>query len=94
MLPNASNWKERETANNDRELHRQTHKIILRDDTDRIENEASNNSSITLCFRCHGNMFGEPLPSTEWRDTLNLSTIGGIHLQTNRSMGGIYKFCR
>jgi hypothetical protein len=40
-------------------------------DTDRIENDASNNSSIIARIRCRGNVFTEPLPSTEGRDKLS-----------------------
>jgi hypothetical protein len=42
-------------------------------DTDRIEYDAPNNSSVVACFRCRGNVFTEPLPSNEreidWRHT-------------------------
>jgi hypothetical protein len=36
---------------------------------DSIENYGSNNSSIVVCIRCHGNAFTEPLLSTDRRDT-------------------------
>jgi cytochrome c553 len=42
---------------------------ILRYDADRIENDASNNSSIVTCIRCHGNMSTEKLPSNDKGDT-------------------------
>jgi cytochrome c553 len=34
---------------------------------DRIDNDASNNSSIVVCIRCHGNVSAEPLPNNEMR---------------------------
>jgi hypothetical protein len=34
-------------------------------DTNRIENDASNNSSIVACIHCHGNVSTEPLPSND-----------------------------
>jgi hypothetical protein len=41
---------------------------MLSYDTNRIENDALNNSSIVACIPCRRNVFNEPLPSTEWRD--------------------------
>jgi hypothetical protein len=44
-------------------------------DTDRIENDASNSSSIVACIRCRGNGVAAPLPSNDreggytWRQT-------------------------
>jgi predicted metalloprotease len=38
---------------------------------DRIENEASNNSSLVACIHCRRNVFTETLTSTEWRDKIN-----------------------
>jgi hypothetical protein len=38
---------------------------LLRYDTDRIENDASNNFSSVSCIRCHGNVSTEPLPSDD-----------------------------
>jgi hypothetical protein len=37
----------------------------LSQDTNRIENDPSNNSSVVPCVRCRGSMFTEPLPSNE-----------------------------
>jgi hypothetical protein len=37
-----------------------------------------------VCIHCRGNVFTEPLPSND----------GGIHIQTHRLMGGIYKVLR
>jgi hypothetical protein len=37
-----------------------------------------------MCIRCHGNIFTEPLSSNE----------RGIHIQTDRRMGGIYEIRR
>jgi hypothetical protein len=52
-----------------------------------MENDASNNCSIVGCIHCHRNVFTEPLPSTEWRDTI----YRAIALQTHRLIGGIYE---
>jgi hypothetical protein len=38
-------------------------------DMDRTENEASNYSSVVACIRCGVNVFTEPLPSNDRRDT-------------------------
>jgi hypothetical protein len=46
---------------------------------DRIENDASNNTSIVACNLCRGNVFTEPLPSNG----------GGMHIQTHRLMAGV-----
>jgi hypothetical protein len=40
-------------------------------DTERIENDASNNSSIIPFISSHGNVYTEPLPNTEWKETFN-----------------------
>jgi hypothetical protein len=55
-------------------------KNLIAYETDRIENDASNNSfTVTdICYR--GNVFTRPLPSN------NLA----IHIQTKRLMGRIY----
>jgi hypothetical protein len=50
-----------------------------------MENDTSNNSPTVACIRCRGNVFTEPLPTTEWRDTLPsrcLATAEGSHIQT------------
>jgi hypothetical protein len=60
-----------------------TRKTLLRYDIDRTVN-ASNNSSIVACIRCRGNVFTEPLPSTDMVR----------HVQTHRLMGGIYELRR
>jgi hypothetical protein len=46
---------------------------------------ASNDSSIVTCIRCHENVFTEPLPSDErvmGLQSLCLAKIGDIHVQT------------
>jgi hypothetical protein len=53
-------------------------------DTDRIENDASNSSSIVACVFLAAVTF---LPSR------CIATIGGVHIQTHRLMGGIYEVC-
>jgi hypothetical protein len=57
---------------------------FLRYDTDCKWNDASNNSPITACIRCRGNVSTEPLPSNDM----------GIHIQTHKLKGEIYKVCR
>jgi hypothetical protein len=37
-------------------------------DTNRIENDSSNNSSILACILCCGNMYTKPLPSNDMKD--------------------------
>jgi hypothetical protein len=36
-----------------------------------MENYESDDSYIVACIRCRGIVFTEPLPTTEWKDTLN-----------------------
>jgi hypothetical protein len=58
-----------------------------------IENEASNNSSVVACVsRYCGNVYTEPLPSKDRRIFTEplLSNDMGIHIQTNKLMGGIF----
>jgi hypothetical protein len=54
-------------------------------DTDRIENDTSNNSSFVVCICCRGNVSTELLLSNGMRDT---------HTETHRLMGGIYEVRR
>jgi hypothetical protein len=54
---------------NNQEVLGRTNHLLFRYDMDSIENDASNNSSIVACIRCSGNVFTEPLPSNEMRDT-------------------------
>jgi hypothetical protein len=43
---------------------------VLWYDTDRIENDASNNSCIVVYIRCRWNVFTEPLPNSGRGDAL------------------------
>jgi hypothetical protein len=47
----------------------------------RLENDASNNSSIVTCTRCRSNVFTESLPSNHRR----------IHIQTHRLKEEMYE---
>jgi hypothetical protein len=71
------------------ESHRSHDHILLSDgsrltdcllyDTDRIENDASNNSSVGAGIRCRGKVFTGPLPSNDRRDTHTYRLMGGIY---------------
>jgi hypothetical protein len=59
----------------------------------RIEN-VFNNSSIVMCFCCRSNFFIKPSPSNKRRRTFyhfTLVMIGGIHIQKQRLIKGIYE---
>jgi hypothetical protein len=58
-----------------------THRSTLSfHDTDRKENDGSNNSPIVACIRYSKNMFTEPLPSNDRRDTHIYTQTDGRHL--------------
>jgi hypothetical protein len=45
-----------------------------------LRTQAANNSSIVACIRCRGNVFTEPLPSNDRRDTLKDTQTDGTDL--------------
>jgi hypothetical protein len=67
---------------NDRWIYRHNHTQSFDTTHDNTENDASNHSPIAVRIRCRENAFTEPLPSNH---------KGGIHIQTRRLIGGIYK---
>jgi hypothetical protein len=62
---------------NDRVIDRTTEYLFY--DTDRTENDESNNSSAVACICCRENVFAEPLPSDYRRDTYRDRLMGGFY---------------